>query len=777
VTIPARSLILALVCSALSSGCFRDSIEPVAQDKTSDARVVGILEITFSDIASAHLQATARFQRALTVPANTDGTGDATIQLDPVSAGAFTHTIGDSTFRYFHATYRVRNAQRTDHAAFDTPRRNLTFVAVGTAQTMAQTPVVGFRHADGSPADPMLARQLIPTGFAQLEADGSLGTVSPDVLQVFTEPEVAAIAAPAAVTEIFPYGFVVRRINNAANRFLAESPDSTQFDGIINFAYRIPLQPNAADDPTTIVVMMLALDDSETQLTQSIEEQTLFGRRASLLRAASLHASTATLLPGGTFPAFSGFRTICSVRTAGSAAAALAFMTNVTASFASLSPDPYASDGSGSFIAGNATVDALFTQQVNRATPLTMRIAGLQSGLAFTTDVYSGNGTTTISTPATAFFAGEEVEFTITTALSCPDAHVGRLRTATAPSTGTFGLNATFTVGADPVSAAAGDFNNDNALDLVVANAGSNTLTMLLGDGTGGFGSQRTFGSGPQTGPVAVADLNDDGNLDVAVANAGAVSVLLGNGDGTLRPRISLSGLGNVGSLVLGDLNSDAITDMVLADDRGDVQVMLGEGSGDFLSRPGGSPAFRVPGLAVGDLNGDGRLDVVSTRGAQDVVVVRLGTGAGNLQPPVETDVGNEPTGVAIADMNADGRPDLIVANRRSNDLLVLPGNGNGTFAAPFVATSSTTPLFVAIGDLNGDGRLDVAVGGESGVGTLFGNGDGTLQPESPQPQFFSSIADVGALALGDLNNDGVLDILILNQLTPGTLTVRLGIK
>ena len=64
-----------------------------------------------------------------------------------------------------------------------------------------------------------------------------------------------------------------------------------------------------ADDPTTISVMMLALDDSETRLTpQSLEEQYAAAATVIRQRAASLGASTADDSgPADRFQALRGF--------------------------------------------------------------------------------------------------------------------------------------------------------------------------------------------------------------------------------------------------------------------------------------------------------------------------------------------------------------------------------------------------------------------------------------------------------------------------------------
>ena len=73
-------------------------------------------------------------------------------------------------------------------------------------------------------------------------------------------------------------------------------------------------------------------------------------------------------------------------------------------------------------------------------------------------------------------------------------------------------------------------------MDLAVANAGSNNVSILLGNGTGSFGTPATnFPVGTDPRSVAVGDFNGDTFLDLAVANFNSnnVSILLGNGTGS----------------------------------------------------------------------------------------------------------------------------------------------------------------------------------------------------------------------------------------------------
>ena len=83
----------------------------------------------------------------------------------------------------------------------------------------------------------------------------------------------------------------------------------------------------------------------------------------------------------------------------------------------------------------------------------------------------------------------------------------------------------------NPTSVAVGDFNGDGTPDLAVANAASNNVSVLLGNGDGSFQPAQNFGAGRNPESVAVGDFNGDGRPDLAVANDGSnnVSVLINN--------------------------------------------------------------------------------------------------------------------------------------------------------------------------------------------------------------------------------------------------------
>ncbi len=770
------------VLAVAAVSCTRD-VEPTRTTRPAQTHPAALVEITFTNIGSPSMTSSAlvassvaelqalhaardghRASFDLTVPKNVNGSGNATIELGLLSSGGFTANGS----RYFQATYRVRNAQKTDSAAFNTARRNLTFVAVSIANTIQDTPVLVFQRQDGSPADPVFTRQLRPTGLVT-NVGPLLIPLSPDVLQVLTEPEVAAIAVPPDVTNTFPYGFMVRRAGSTTTRELAASPSPTTFQGVVSFAYRLPLNANPADDPTTITVMMLALDDSQTRLTESLEEQTAAGQLAAVARATSLDASQIRLLPGGLAPGVprSDTRLFCTVRTAGFASAPTATLVDVGSTFQTLAPSPYT--GAGSFVPPTSAIQATFSSNVQGAGPTNFIVRGLVSGQAFRGATYVNSGHTA-TTPAGSFLAGEELEVVITSALSCPTPWVGRLRVQTTRSSGDLSGQSVPQVGLGPRTIAVGDYNRDGLLDLAVANEASNTVTVLRGTGAGVFiplGNE-PVGRGPFS--IVAADLNGDGILDLVTANSNAsdLSVLIGNGDGTFSTAKSVPVSGSPIEVATGDFTGDGVLDLVVVAQSGPTKLasVLGNGDGTF------QPEIPIPtqgdprAVAIGDLNADGILDLAVARNGSSKLEVLFGIGDGRFVTTAPGTRSSElnPIFVALGDLNGDGKLDAVTASNNSKEISVSLGNGDGTFQnEKTFDTGGDGPNWVAIGDMNGDGVLDLAVAnaGKAGsISVLLGVGNGTF----PTHKDFGTVAvEPVFVTLADLNRNGILDVVVGN--------------
>ena len=116
-----------------------------------------------------------------------------------------------------------------------------------------------------------------------------------------------------------------------------------------------------------------------------------------------------------------------------------------------------------------------------------------------------------------------------------------------------------FTVGASPAGILAQDVTDDRIPDIVTANTGDNTITLIPRNVNGGFDPPLDFPAG--TGPVALTahDFNGDGATDLAVADSGGgVTVLFGRDIATLTVNITGSGTVSVQSKAEGTQSATA---------------------------------------------------------------------------------------------------------------------------------------------------------------------------------------------------------------------------
>jgi hypothetical protein len=246
---------------------------------------------------------------------------------------------------------------------------------------------------------------------------------------------------------------------------------------------------------------------------------------------------------------------------------------------------------------------------------------------------------------------------------------------------------------------------------------------------------------------MALGDVNGDGKLDAVTINVGlppnSVSVQLGRGDGTFGPKMDYEVDYQPQQVALGDLNGDGKLDILAVCYYGSndvpnvVDVLLGEGDGTFAARKdyatGDEPTF----VALGDVDGDGRVDIVTLNGSAETVSVLLGTAQGTLAARVDSPTAAWPASAALGDVNGDGRLDIVTTNAASGfaengTANALFGNGDGMFAAPVDSEVGAHPTSLALGDVNRDGKLDLVVANQGAgdmvlwsVGVLLGNGDG----------------------------------------------------
>jgi hypothetical protein len=350
-----------------------------------------------------------------------------------------------------------------------------------------------------------------------------------------------------------------------------------------------------------------------------------------------------------------------------------------------------------------------------------------------------------------------------------------------------------YTTGTEPTSVAVGNLNGDAYPDLVVANFGSNTVSVLLGTGNAAspFQTHVDYPTGSEPISVAIGYFNGPQSPPyVATANnfANTVSVLPDSSAGTLGAATSFATGSEPTFVAVGDVNGDGNPDLAVADEGGgSVSVLLGNGNGTFQTHADFGAGISPRSIALGNFNGDQNLDiaVANTNSASDSVSILLGYGNGSFQDSGVFATGLEPLGAASGDFNGDGIPDLVTAGPAPSGtcggqagqgapcVTVQLGKGDGTFQAPIETQVSSLPYGVAVGDFNGDHILDLAVVnvGADTVSILLGNGNGTFRTPVNS---YSTGSEPVAVAAGALGGGHTLDLVVAN-LESDTVSVLVG--
>jgi hypothetical protein len=336
-------------------------------------------------------------------------------------------------------------------------------------------------------------------------------------------------------------------------------------------------------------------------------------------------------------------------------------------------------------------------------------------------------------------------------------------------------------------SFAVGDFDGNGKVDLAVtSDVGASGLSILLGNGDGTFSTPAPPTTAKRAQFVTTADFDGDGILDLVLTNAANAYFFQGKGDGTFAAALDLNQGSSPLYVAVGDFNRDGIPDIVItSNDSKKIMIRMGNGDGTFTAGSDRTTSNFPKFILTGDFNGDGKLDLAVT-GSTNNVAMLMGDGDGTFTGGSSFAIKSPSVTAAAGDFNGDGRLDIVAGNSSSTTVAILVNASAITFSGAlgtktdFLLTAdaglhpATAPLGIATGDFNNDGKLDLAVAnsGTSNVSIFLGDGAGSFTLTSASP--FNAGTGAAAIAVGDFNGDGVLDLAVVNS-GAGNVSIFIG--
>ena len=237
---------------------------------------------------------------------------------------------------------------------------------------------------------------------------------------------------------------------------------------------------------------------------------------------------------------------------------------------------------------------------------------------------------------------------------------------------------------------------------------------------------------------VLLGDVNADGRTDLLVANAGQpVRLFLNNGSTDDPYAVTPLLVGTADhvptALALGDVNADSKPDLAVGYDDAAVQVFPNNGSPTAFQSVAGVPVgptdSPTTAVALADLDGDGRADLVV--GGTDVPVRRYASTTAGFGDAIALPGGRQTTtSLAAADLDGDGKADLVVGNDGLANSELAQTTASVYYLSPASANATPVPIgvdrpdirAVALADLNGDGKPDLVVANFGTVSQVFLN-------------------------------------------------------
>lgn len=308
-----------------------------------------------------------------------------------------------------------------------------------------------------------------------------------------------------------------------------------------------------------------------------------------------------------------------------------------------------------------------------------------------------------------------------------------------------------------------GDLDQDGRPEIIVGNTDQAVDVLSLKDGA--LQSVQATAEVDATQGLALGDLDGDGDLDVATAAFPGVNRVYRNDGGRLALAWTSPDEDESKDVEIADVDGDGDGDLVVAN-VGPNRVYRNDGAFAFTSAWTAPDGLESDAVALADLDGDGDVDLAvansSGEGQPDQVFRNDG---GTFTLAWSTPASLPASDVALGDLDGDGALDLAFA-RPEHPGDVWRNAGGLRFERVFVSPDASHSREVRWADLDADGDVDLLACNEGPL-QVWTNDSGALQLGALVPH--EALAE--GVAVGDLNGDGVLDLVLASRSGDVTIT------
>jgi hypothetical protein len=326
----------------------------------------------------------------------------------------------------------------------------------------------------------------------------------------------------------------------------------------------------------------------------------------------------------------------------------------------------------------------------------------------------------------------------------------------------------TLEVGNQPTCVSLGDVNNDGKDDIVTANQGDDTISILLWNSNfSSWDSQITKAVGNSPESVYIGDANNDGQNEIVTSSLdNTVSIFKWNDTSEDWDRVIKIVGDDPESVIIEDANNDGFNDIVTANmGEFDVSIILWNNVtkdwNDHIRRDVGYLPYSV---FVDDANNDGHNDIVTANFGIDynISILLWNDTSKDWDEKITKIAGGYPYSIFIEDANNDGQNDIIVSSLDDKVFIFCWNTTSHNWDNPINRTVGSQPLNLFVGDANNDGYNDIA------TANFFGHDTSLILWNESSSDWGSEISlSVGQqphyVIIGDANDDESNDIITAN--------------